>query len=204
MSDHEPMEKRDNVTSLLIILEKTSRRFSAMMIWGGLMSKIDMSGIPAGIWNGDMRARTPYCLLRSDNGPSKDDDHRLSQEQPLPGSIRWPAGADPCLTLLKKVNDLWWSGYQRSSLSLFGDDPHIELMWKYANEMLSSSYRFKRCLKKNLYLIPFGELLNCLSRTFSHRLFDLVSIGHFGSAVNSLHSSFLKVDMADIELILSL
>jgi hypothetical protein len=40
---------------------------------GGLMSKIDMSWIPAGIWNEDMRARTPCCLLRSDNGPSKDD-----------------------------------------------------------------------------------------------------------------------------------
>ena len=37
------------------------------------MSKIDMSWIPAGIWNEDMRARTPCCLLRSDNGPSKDD-----------------------------------------------------------------------------------------------------------------------------------
>ena len=48
---------------------------------GGLMSKIDMSWIPAGIWNEDMRARTPCCLLRSDNGPSKDDeksDHRLT------------------------------------------------------------------------------------------------------------------------------
>ena len=52
------------------------------------MSKIDMSWIPAGIWNEDMRARTPCCLLRSDNGPSKDDeprqektksDHRLTQ-----------------------------------------------------------------------------------------------------------------------------
>ena len=49
------------------------------------MSKIDMSRIPAGIWNEDMRARTPCCLLRSDNGPSKDD----SSEDPGLSELTW-------------------------------------------------------------------------------------------------------------------
>ena len=55
---------------------------------GGLMSKIDMSWIPAGIWNEDMRARTPCCLLRSDNGPSKDDSSEDSglSELEVPGT----------------------------------------------------------------------------------------------------------------------
>ena len=74
---------------------------------GGLMSKIDMSRIPAGIWNEDMRARTPCCLLRSDNGPSKDDsseDSGLSES----GGGAWPP---QILTDQLTLSNPWWADY---------------------------------------------------------------------------------------------